>query len=109
VDGIASATVQLARNAQLAIDVHRFWTAAQREPGCDDLPCPPHLATEADDLGWELDLALPLTMGPNQRLQAGYSAYRNGAAAPLASLGPEGEWWHWGYLMLTFGFSGGVH
>lgn len=108
VDGIASATVQLAPAAPLAIDLHRFRTAAQRPPTCPG-PLPCSSSEEARDLGWELDLTLPFSIGPNQRVQAGYSAYRNGAAAPLAGLGAESRWYHWGHLMVTFGFSGGVH
>ena len=109
VDGMASATMQLGPKAPLAIDVHRFWTAAPRPVPCGGpLPCPANQPDEADDLGWEFDLTLPLGIGPSQRLQLGYSAYRNGAAAPLAGIGAADEWWHWGYLMLTFAFNGGV-
>jgi hypothetical protein len=108
VDGIASVTMQVARSAPLAVDLHRFWTAAPRALDCGAQPCPPSASDEASALGWELDLTLPLSIGPNQRLQLGYSAYRNGEAAPLAGLGEDGAWWHWGYAMLTFGFSGAV-
>jgi hypothetical protein len=106
VDWIASATVQLAASAPLSIDVHHFATAVTRTINVvGDGPLPP---AEAQDLGWEFDLTLPLTVGPNQRLQLGYSAYRNGEAAPLAGLGEDGNWWHWGYAMLTFSFGGSV-
>lgn len=92
VDAIASTTVRLAQDVPLALDVHRFWTAAER-PG-----------DGSRDLGWELDLTLPLTLAPGQRLQLGYSAFRAGDAAPLAGIGAAGRWAHWGYLMATFGF-----
>jgi hypothetical protein len=93
IDGIASATFGLGAQVPLTVDAHRFWTAAQREPG------------EASDLGWELDLTLPLTIAPGQSLQLGYSAFRAGDAASLANLGASGRWAHWGYVMATFGFS----
>lgn len=93
VDAIATATVALARDVPLTLDVHRFWTAAQRT---DD---------EASDLGWELDFTVPLTIAAGQRLQLGYSAFRNGDAAPLAGIGESGDWGHWGYLMATFSFN----
>ena len=92
VDAIASATVRLARDVPLTLDVHRFWTAAQRAPD------------EPSDLGWELDLTMPFTIAPGQRLQLGYSAFRTGDAAPLANIGAPGRWAHWGYLMATFSF-----
>jgi hypothetical protein len=105
VDWLASATVQLADNAPSRVDVHHFSMAVTRVINVvGDAPLPP---VERRDLGWELDLTLPLTVGPNQRLQLGYSAYRNGEAASLAGLGDDGDWWHWGYAMLTFGFGGG--
>jgi hypothetical protein len=99
--------VQLAANAPLAIDLHRFWTAEPRELDCGAVIC--NGEGKADDLGWELDLTLPLTVGRNQRLQLGYSAFRNGEAAPLVGLGPVAEWWHWGYAMLTFSFGAGLN
>jgi hypothetical protein len=94
VDALASATLRLRRDWVLALDVHRFSTAAQRT------------ADEASELGWELDATLPLAIAPNQRLQLGYSAYRNGEAMPLLGLGEADAWWHWGYAMLTFSFGG---
>jgi hypothetical protein len=92
VDGMASARIGLPRDAALDIDMHGFWL--QRE------------FTAAPDrhIGWELDLTLPVRLGPGQQLQLGYSAFRNGNAAPLIGLGEDGKLWHWGYIQASFSF-----
>lgn len=92
VDAMLNVAVQLREGWPLAIDLHRFTTAAQRT------------AEEAEALGWELDLTLPVAIASNQRLQLGYSLYRNGEAMPVLGLGEEDDVWHWGYAMLTFSF-----
>lgn len=94
VDVMGSLTVRLRQDWPLALDVHRFSTAEQRA------------ADVSSDLGWEVDATLPIALASNQRLQLGYSAYRNGEAMPLLGLGEADAWWHWGYAMLTFSFGG---
>ena len=94
VDMMGNVTLRLREGWPLALDVHRFSTAEERA------------ADGASDLGWEVDATLPITIAPNQRLQLGYSAYRNGDAMPVLGLGDADAWWHWGYAMLTFSFGG---
>lgn len=94
VDVMGNVTVRLREGWPLALDVHRFSTAVERS------------GDGSSDLGWEIDATLPITIAPNQRLQLGYSAYRNGDAMPLLGLGDADAWWHWGYVMLTFSFGG---
>lgn len=94
VDVMGNVTVRLRDDVPLALDVHRFSTAEQRA------------GDGSSDLGWEVDATLPIALASNQRLQLGYSAYRNGEAMPLLGLGEADAWWHWGYAMLTFSFGG---
>lgn len=94
IDGIASAQLDFGRSVAVDVDVHGFWL--QQE-----------FTTTADrHLGWELDLTLPVRLGNGQQLQLGYSAFRNGPAAPLIGLGRDGDTWHWAYLQATFSFGG---
>jgi hypothetical protein len=94
IDGIASSRLDLGRELLLDMDVHGFWL--QQE----------FTGTPDRHIGWELDLTLPIRLGPGQTLQLGYSAFRNGAAAPLVGLGGKSDTWHWAYLMATFSFGG---
>jgi hypothetical protein len=92
IDGIASARVTLPRDAVLDIDVHGFFL--QHE-----------LAQTTDrNIGWELDLTLPVRLGPGQQLQLGYSAFRNGPAAPFLGFGEDGKLSHWAYIQASFSF-----
>jgi len=92
IDAVASGRLGIVGEHTLQVDVHRFWTAAEQS------------GAEARALGWELDLTLPVPLGPTHGLLLGYSAFRNGAAAPLAGLGDRGETWHFGYLQATVAF-----
>jgi hypothetical protein len=94
INGIASARVALPRDLGLDIDAHGFWTQQQFAAAPDRF------------MGWELDLTLPVRLGPGQQLQLGYSVFRNGAAAPLVGLGREGAVAHWAYLQASFSFGG---
>jgi hypothetical protein len=94
INGIASARIALPRALALDIDGHGFWTQQA-------LPVAPDRV-----LGWELDLTLPIALGPGQQLQLGYSLFRNGAAAPLVGLGRSGAASHWAYVQATFAFGG---
>jgi hypothetical protein len=92
INGIASARVALPRDVALDVDVHGFWLEQQFAGSTDRF------------LGWELDLTMPIRLGPGQQLQLGYSAFRNGAAAPLIGLGADGRLWHWAYIQAAFSF-----
>jgi hypothetical protein len=96
VDGIASVAVALPRDLRLELDGHAFWTEQPLAPDAERL------------IGWELDVTLPVRLGPGQQLQLGYSAFRNGPAAPLIGLGRERAWSHWAYLQATFSFGGAL-
>jgi hypothetical protein len=96
IDGIASATVELPRELRLNLDGHTFWT---QQP----------LTADGDRLiGYELDVTLPVPLGVGQELQLGYSAFRNGPAAPLIGLGRDRAWSHWAYVQATFSFGGAL-
>lgn len=96
VDGIASLSLGLPRELRLDLDGHAFWT---QQP----------LSADAERLiGYELDVTLPVRLGPGQQLQLGYSAFRNGPAAPFIGLGRERGWSHWAYLQATFSFGGAL-
>ncbi|MEX2610145.1 MAG: alginate export family protein [Gemmatimonadota bacterium] len=92
IDAVATGRLNAVGDHTLQVDVHRFWTAAEQS------------SAEARALGWELDLTLPVPLGPTHALLLGYSAFRNGAAAPLAGLGGDGETWHFAYLQATVAF-----
>lgn len=92
IDLVGAIAVRAGERAQLALDVHRF-SLAERFPDSDER-----------ELGWELDLTVPVEVGPGQRLVAGYSAFRNGPAAGLLGHGDDGTWRHWGYAQLSFTF-----
>ncbi|CAN5820504.1 alginate export family protein [soil metagenome] len=94
IDGIASARLALTRDLALDIDGHGFWLHREFAGSSDR------------HLGWELDLTLPVQLGANQQLQLGYSAFRNGPAAPLIGLGRERAVWHWAHVQATFSFGG---
>jgi hypothetical protein len=94
IDAIASARLDLGRGLALDVDGHGFWL--QQE----------FATATARHIGWELDLTLPIRLGPGQQLQLGYSGFRNGAAAPLIGLGQEKDLWHWAYVQATFSFGG---
>jgi hypothetical protein len=94
IDAIASLTLGLPRAPVVEVDAHGFWLHRS-------------LPTSADRLiGWELDLTIPVRLGPGQLLHLGYSAFRNGPAAPLIGLGAERDMWHWAYLQASFAFGG---
>lgn len=88
VDAYAGAAVAPLPALPVDAALHRFWLAEE--------------AAEGRDLGWELDLTLPFTVG-GLRAQAGWSTFLNGAAAPTVGLGEEGEWLNWGYVQVTVG------
>jgi len=92
INGIASARIALPGERALDVDAHGFWL--QQE----------FAGTSDRFLGWELDLTLPVRLGPGQQLQLGYSVFRNGVAAPLVGLGEDGRLWHWAYLQASFSF-----
>jgi hypothetical protein len=94
INAIASARVTLPRDLGLDIDAHGFWIQQQFAVAPDRF------------MGWELDLTLPVRLGPGQQLQLGYSAFRNGPAATLVGLGREGAVAHWAYLQASFSFGG---
>jgi hypothetical protein len=94
IDGMASARVALPRRLALDIDGHGFWLQQQFTTLPDRL------------IGWELDLTLPIALGPGQQLQLGYSFFRNGPVAPLVGLGSSGSLSHWAYLQASFSFGG---
>jgi hypothetical protein len=94
VNGIASVRLGLPRELTLDIDGHGFWLQQQFAGTPDRM------------LGWELDFTLPISLGQGQRLQLGYSMFRNGAAAPLVGLGNDGATWHWAYIQAGFSFGG---
>lgn len=93
-DGMAAASLSLAQSLTLDVDAHGFWLQ-------QELPA----ATERL-IGWELDVTLPVPLGPGQQLQLGYSAFRNGPAAPLLGLGDDDKVSHWAYVQATFSFGG---
>jgi hypothetical protein len=96
IDGMASVTLGLSRSVALEVDAHGFWLH-RAMPSADDRL-----------IGWELDLTMPVRLGTGQQLHLGYSAFRNGAAAPLIGLGSENGFWHWAYVQATFSFGGAV-
>lgn len=96
IDGMASARLALPGTIALDVDAHAFWLHQE-------------LAASPDRfIGWELDLTLPVSLGEGQRLQLGYSLFRNGVAAPLIGLGADGRTAHWGYAQLAFSFGGAL-
>jgi hypothetical protein len=92
VDAMASARVALPHELELEVDAHGFWLQQQFADVADRF------------IGWELDFTLPVPLGPGQRLQLGYSAFRAGAVAPLVGLGESGTVWHWAYIQAAFSF-----
>jgi hypothetical protein len=94
IDGMASARLVLPGSIALDVDAHAFWLHQE-------------LAASPDRfIGWELDLTLPVSLGDGQRLQLGYSLFRNGLAAPLVGLGAEGRTAHWAYAQVAFSLGG---
>jgi hypothetical protein len=94
IDGILSARLALPRDTWLDVDVHGFYLQQQ------------FAASEERNIGWEVDFTLPVRLGPGQQLQLGYSAFRNGPAAPLIGFGEDGRLWHWAYIQASFSFGG---
>jgi hypothetical protein len=94
IDGIASARIGLGRDLALDIDAHGFWLQQA------------FAASTERNIGYEIDLTLPIRLGTGQQLHVGYSAFRNGAAAPLLGFGSKGDLWHWAYVQATFSFGG---
>ena len=94
VDAMASLTLGLPRAPVLEVDAHGFWLHRDLLSSDDRL------------IGWELDFTIPVRLGPGQQLHLGYSAFRNGPAAPLIGLGAERDMWHWAYLQASFAFGG---
>jgi hypothetical protein len=90
VNGLASARIGLPRELALDVDAHGFWLQQEFAGNPDRF------------LGWEVDLTLPVSLGPGQQLHLGYSVFRNGAAAPLIGLGQKDSMWHWGYIQASF-------
>jgi hypothetical protein len=91
VDAIASARAGLGRYGAVDVDLHRFLLT--NDVGLD-----------SRDLGWELDLSYPFTVAGAGRITLGYSAFRNGGAAPTIGLGEDGKVWHWGFVQASVGF-----
>ena len=91
-DGMGSATFALAESVTLDVDAHGFWLQQ------------PLAVSSERRIGWELDLTMPVRLGPGQQLHVGYSAFGNGPAAPLLGLGNDGGVSHWAYIQATFSF-----
>ncbi|HSJ07338.1 MAG TPA: alginate export family protein, partial [Longimicrobiales bacterium] len=94
IDGFVSARIGLPADLALDIDGHGFWL--HRE----------FAATSDRFLGWEIDLTLPVDLGPGQRVHLGYSLFINGDAAPLIGLGSADRASHWGYIQASFAVGG---
>ena len=92
IDAVGSGRAQLTERVGLEADVHGFWFAEPR--GAERM------------IGWELDLTLPIALGPGQTLAAGYSGFRAGPGAPLIGRGAEGDLWHWAYVQASVSFAG---
>jgi hypothetical protein len=91
IDAIASTRAGLGRHGAVEIDLHRFLLT-------DDT------GLDSRDLGWELDLTYPFTVAGAGRITAGYSLFRNGAAAPAIGLGEDGKLRHWGFVQAAVAF-----
>lgn len=91
VDGMGEIAVRLRRDFTVSAVLHRFQVAERA-------------GAAERTLGSELDLTVPYTVARGTTLQAGYSYFRTGAAAPLATLGARGANLHWAYLQLQATF-----
>lgn len=91
----AMATVRTAwgetHRIPVAATLHRFSLA--EDAGLPD-----------SEIGWELDVTAPYALGDAGSVQAGYSAFFAGDAAPAIALADADETRHWFYLQFTLGF-----
>lgn len=87
-DLLATSNVTLARAVALRAELHRFSFASG----------------SGREMGWEADVAVPIRVGANATLDAGYSVFRNGAHASAIGLGARGATRDWAFAQLRVGF-----
>ncbi len=88
VDALAMINTELTERAQLHGELHRY--AAQ--------------AGDSREIGWELDITIPMRLSPAASFEVGYGAFRAGPGASTIGLGAAGTSRHWAYAMLRTAF-----
>jgi hypothetical protein len=88
VDVLGSGGVTMNGSVAVRAEAHRFsfTTGAQR------------------DLGWELDLMMPIRVLPTSWLELGYSLFRAGREASNLGLGAQGSVRDWAFVQLRVAF-----